>query len=84
MPEWPELPITGAPESWMLHGGADYQRARADAWEARCRVAVAVLQDVRLNAHTLEDAIGYATEALAAIGPLPPLPPLPELPGKGE
>jgi hypothetical protein len=51
---------------------------QADAFDAameRLRICEAVLQDIRVNAHTLEDAIGYANEALVAIGPLPVDPP---------
>ena len=59
------------PQDWDL-ADATYERARYKAAMQRLRICEAVLQDVRTNAHTLEDAIGYATEALATIGDLPP------------
>jgi hypothetical protein len=40
LPRWPDAPANGSPESWMAHGGADYQRARAEAAMARLRLAV--------------------------------------------
>lgn len=80
LPEWPK-PLrlaSGLSEAEIYKAGFGYERARADAAMARLRICEAVLQDIRINAHTLEDAIGYATEALSLIGPLPP--PVDDLP----
>lgn len=41
---WPDEPYTGSPESWMQHGGATYQHARAEAALSRLRIAVEALK----------------------------------------
>lgn len=46
MPGWPDKAWY---EEYFSAGIEHYERARADAWEARCRVAVALLQ--RLTGH---------------------------------
>ncbi len=78
----PALPAW--PEKSMAHSRLHYERARADAWEARARLAVEALERLRgiwyVGAHIYSEVDGMADEAakaLAAIGPLPPLPPLP-------
>lgn len=73
LPSWPVFDREG----W-LDPPADlyieYERARADAWEARCRRAVECLQDL---ARVLEgkdgvDALDYIGDTLSVIGDLPP------------
>jgi hypothetical protein len=74
LPEWPEIPDPFYADNCFPPNAQKqigYERARAEAAMARLRICEAVLQDVRVNAHTLEDAIGYATEALKAIGEIP-------------
>lgn len=46
MPGWPEYPVglTDLGKALGQTPVAVYERARADAWEARCRVAVEALQ----------------------------------------
>lgn len=91
LPEWPALPH--GPNALALR---TYERARADAWEARCRVAVECLRGVNVlsSVRTKHSGGRWAThhedyerntaEILALIGPLP-LPQMPTpLPGEGE
>lgn len=74
LPEWPTKEQYEAAWKGRERGLTNYYMEAAFAAVARLRVAVAVLKDVADNAHTLEDAIGYASEALADIGPLPTVP----------
>jgi hypothetical protein len=70
------------PEKWSLHEACDvvaYERARADCWEERCRVAVEALEaaygyfchyqgEVDGPFHAAHDTLN---EALEGIGELP-------------
>lgn len=53
---------------------AQYQRALAAAWEARCRKLAADMSRIRDDAGNNDGARFDAKLALAAIGPLPELP----------
>jgi hypothetical protein len=58
-----------------LHvGDVPYERARADAWESRCRVAVEALGIIEggSNCDACDGLSRIAAEALARIGELPP------------
>ena len=50
-----------------------YERARANAWEARCRKAVECLNDLAraIEGDDFADALEYIGHSLTAIGPLP-------------
>jgi hypothetical protein len=48
-----------------------FQRQRAEAAMSRLQIALATLKDIRDHAHTLEDAKGYADEALLDMGDIP-------------
>jgi hypothetical protein len=71
LPEFPPKPIA------LLRWPDDvhYERARADAWEARCRLAVEALRALRdpdLSLVGLGICAGeISSRALQAIGPLP-------------
>jgi hypothetical protein len=61
------------PEKWSLHEACDvvaYERARADCWEERCRVAVEALKAVQL-AKPNEYYYVEVDEALSSIGDIP-------------
>jgi hypothetical protein len=79
---WPEKPFWDTDDTdWMR-----YERARADAWEARCRMAVEKLKEARedidnwagyastyfVEKHDLAGCLRGYEEALALIGELPP------------
>lgn len=64
---WPKKPLCGA--SWTRE---DYERARADAWESRCRVAVDVLQAIAGIGGKHRLYVKGAQDALRKIGRLPP------------
>jgi hypothetical protein len=70
MPAWPEPPSAVVDNlgsvAWHRH-----ERARADAWEARARLAVEELQRISHEGH--DESRLYRVRGL--IGPLPPLPP---------
>ena len=61
MPGWPKPSTFNLPR--------DYERARADYWEARCRVAVTLLNQMSGCVHPIQQP--DIDEALSAIGPLP-------------
>lgn len=50
---------------------ANYERARADAWEARCRMAVETLRSAQPDVRQ-PHIYAQIKEALALIGELPP------------
>jgi hypothetical protein len=87
MPAWPEPPSAVVDNlgsvAWHRH-----ERARADAWEARARLAVEELEclypalelDLRYadsedDRDALLSRVQGVRQALRLIGPLPPLPP---------
>jgi hypothetical protein len=84
LPEFPQKPKPVAPQDpygnyWEYDGYTGscdachmlWKNAVIAYWEQRCRLAVAVLYDVRDNACTVDDASGYAANALTDIGELP-------------
>jgi len=75
MPEWPEWPQTI--DSYDDEIG--YERARADAWEARCRLAVEALTKIMHDRN--EYNISHWDEAQSAIAAIGPLPAKPEAEG---
>lgn len=48
-----------------------YQTDLAEAAMSRLQIALATLKDIRDHAHTLEDAKGYADEAILDMGDIP-------------
>lgn len=73
------LPLPSDPDSDRAWGR--YEKARADAWEQRCRLAVEALQEVESEARAADENDRSADEthmiaidALALIGELPPSP----------
>ena len=73
MPAFPMKFDPHASSTWHGLTGDDYERARAAAWEARCRVAVGTLDKIQREFHVLSrgDVVAMALVAIGLIGPLP-------------
>lgn len=76
IPSWPDKAWY---EEYFSAGMEHYERARADAWEARCRVldkaARRFMGSDLAKRHMEYGSIDAIAEALSTIGDLPPLPP---------